>query len=191
MMIQFSHPLSAMLRPVFEVKKLKAVVGMNLAAAMVIVEVTGTPIEAVNQLPDVEVATVVVDSVVVSTEGRFGLPLETIDVSQGFSRLHRGVDLRASLKTPVRAIEGGRVAQVVQSRWGYGWWINIDHDGGVTSLYAHLGQVTVSEGESIQKGQVVGEVGLTGWTTGPHLHLEIYERGQALNPLQALPKVKA
>ncbi len=124
---------------------------------------------------------------VVTTEGAFQLPVGTGDVSQGFSRFHKGVDLRAPLKTAVYPVSAGRVVKVTQGRWGYGRWVMIDHQSEVSSLYAHLGQIKVKEGQEVDKGTMVGEVGLTGWTTGPHLHLEIYERGQAINPRQVLP----
>lgn len=161
--------------------------GANLAAAIVMVNVAGAPIEALGQEP-VEVVTLpVATPVVVTTEVSFKAPVAVVDVSQGFRAGHRGVDLRSSVGTPVRAVATGKVVKVTQARFGYGKWVVVDHENGWSSLYAHLSKITVVEGEEVTQETVLGEVGMTGWATGPHLHLEVYEQGRAINPKQVVP----
>lgn len=117
----------------------------------------------------------------------FELPLVNYRVSQKLSFWHRGVDLTAPLGTPVYAIESGVVAEAFASGLGYGKHVIINHEHGVKSLYAHLSEVKVERGNLINRGELLGKVGATGWATGNHLHLEIYQKGELLNPLEVLP----
>ena len=167
--------------------------GANLAAAMVVVGTIGAPVEAASLgEPAIEVVTpLAADSVVVTTQVSFRSPIEVIDISQGFRAGHRGVDLRAPLGTAIYPVAEGRVARVIHGRLGYGRRVIVEHESGLTSLYAHMGKIKVQEGEKVTQETVLGEVGLTGWTTGPHLHLEVYEQGQAINPRQVVPLVPA
>ncbi len=110
-------------------------------------------------------------------------------VNQGYAWYHQAVDLGAPLGTPIVAAHSGRVAQVYTSGWngGYGIHVLISGDNGYTTLYAHMSGVNVSVGQSVTAGSsVVGWVGLTGRTTGPHLHFEIRGSGGLLNPLSFL-----
>lgn len=94
---------------------------------------------------------------------------------------HNGIDIAATPGTPVVASGNGRViaARVGGYNGGYGNMVIISHDGGVQTVYAHLREVTVSQGEVVTQGQIIGGVGNTGRSTGPHLHFEV--RG-AKNP---------
>jgi murein DD-endopeptidase MepM/ murein hydrolase activator NlpD len=104
-----------------------------------------------------------------------------IDPITGRSTFHTGVDVIASPGTPVMAAAGGVVSSAnFQSE--YGNTIDVDHDNGLTSRYAHLSRMMVKVGDVVMKGQVVGAVGSTGRTTGPHLHFEVREKGIPLNP---------
>ncbi|OGY18965.1 MAG: hypothetical protein A2784_02445 [Candidatus Chisholmbacteria bacterium RIFCSPHIGHO2_01_FULL_48_12] len=161
--------------------------GANLAAAIVAVNVVGVPVEVLGQEP-VEVVTLPAETdAVVITEVSFKAPLQVVDVSQGFRGGHRGVDLRAPMGTPVKAVAMGKVVGVIQGRFGYGKWVIVDHENGLSSLYAHLSKITVVEDEPVTQETVLGEVGMTGWTTGPHLHLEVYDNGRVINPRQVVP----
>ena len=99
--------------------------------------------------------------------------------------LHQGVDLAAPKGTPVVAtIEG----VVISAGWqgAYGLTVRVRHAGGLETRYAHLSQVEVRPGETIARGQVVGRVGSTGRSTGPHLHYEVRRFDKAIDPLGGL-----
>lgn len=108
----------------------------------------------------------------------------------GATAMHAGIDFRTPTGTAVRASGGGRV---VKSGWngGYGKMVEIEHADGFSSRYAHLSRIDVAEGEKVEAGAVIGETGNTGRSTGPHLHYEVRENGDALNPLRFLRAGKA
>ncbi|MGC8838577.1 MAG: peptidoglycan DD-metalloendopeptidase family protein [Anaerolineae bacterium] len=111
-------------------------------------------------------------------------------ITQRFHKGHSGLDIGAARGTPVRAVDSGFVIQAARDDAGYGNCIVIDHGNGVRTLYAHLSAYAVSAGESVEKGQVIGEVGASGKATGPHLHLEFIVEGERKDPLQFLPPLK-
>jgi murein DD-endopeptidase MepM/ murein hydrolase activator NlpD len=120
----------------------------------------------------------------VFTDARFHPILERV-------RPHRGVDFAAPRGTPVRSVAEGKVS-FAGRRSGYGNMISIDHPGPYDTAYAHLERIAkgVKEGQKVQRGQVIGYVGSTGWATGPHLHFELHRDGEYINPLTAkLPVV--
>ena len=99
--------------------------------------------------------------------------------------LHAGIDFRAAVGTPVRATGAGTV---VRAGWngGYGRMVEIDHSSGLTTRYAHLSRIRVRQGERLDSGDIVGETGSSGRSTGPHLHYEVRRNGDALDPLRFL-----
>ncbi len=104
-------------------------------------------------------------------------------------RMHTGIDLAADPGTPVLAALAGRV-RMVESVAGYGLTVLLDHGDGVETLYSHLQRAAVRPGAWLEKGQVLGGVGMTGAATGPHLHFELRRRGErllALDPTPHLP----
>lgn len=100
--------------------------------------------------------------------------------------LHTGTDIIAPSGTPIHAAGAGTV---IMAGWNtaYGNMIIIDHGGGVSSLYGHQSSLKAAEGESVQAGQIIGYVGSTGWSTGPHLHFEVREGGNPTDPLRFFP----
>src|SRR5512139_285127 len=104
-----------------------------------------------------------------------------IDPITGRSALHTGVDLIATPGTTVVSAAGGVVSNVAFHP-EYGNIVDIDHDNGLTSRYAHLLKSSVKVGDVVMKGQLIAQVGNTGRTTGPHLHFEVREKGVPLNP---------
>jgi murein DD-endopeptidase MepM/ murein hydrolase activator NlpD len=104
-----------------------------------------------------------------------------IDPITGRSTFHTGVDLIAPPGTPVLAAAGGVVSTVAYVA-EYGNIVDVDHDNGLTSRYAHLSKSVVRVGDVVMKGQKIALVGNTGRTTGPHLHFEVREKGIPLNP---------
>ncbi|QGG49234.1 murein hydrolase activator EnvC family protein [Heliorestis convoluta] len=97
-------------------------------------------------------------------------------------RFHTGVDFAASSGTPILAAQTGVVIFAGNSG-GYGNTVIIDHGGGTSTLYAHMSVIGVREGQTVQKGARIGAVGSTGWSTGPHLHFEVREKGHPVNPM--------
>lgn len=105
----------------------------------------------------------------------------------GDERFHTGIDLGAASGTPVQAADGGTVvfADVSGSMTsGYGQLVIIDHGNGRESWYAHLNSMNVQEGQQVAPGDVLGDVGSTGGSTGPHLHFEVRENGEPVDPRQ-------
>jgi murein DD-endopeptidase MepM/ murein hydrolase activator NlpD len=103
----------------------------------------------------------------------------------GRPAMHTGLDFRASTGDPVRATASGKVAS---AGWagGYGRMVEIDHGNGLSTRYGHLSEIGVKVGETIKIGQVVGAVGSTGRSTGPHLHYETRIDGEAVDPQKFL-----
>lgn len=102
-------------------------------------------------------------------------------------RLHMGIDFAAPVGTKVTAAEWGIVRRA-ETLGGYGKTVMLDHGGGLWTLYAHLSVISVSAGETVARGQLIGLVGSTGWSTGPHLHFEVRDNGTPIDPLTWLPK---
>lgn len=100
------------------------------------------------------------------------------------NRLHAGVDFGAETGTPIVAAANGTVAYSGTMR-GYGNVVMVDHGGGLSTLYAHCSVLLVREGESVEQGKVIAQVGATGLATGPHLHFEVRRNGIPVNPVGA------
>ncbi len=99
----------------------------------------------------------------------------------GFLRMHKGLDLAAPYGTPIYAPIAGRVVLAGRNR-GYGNFVKLDHGSGVASGYGHMSRFAVRQGQSVERGQVIGYVGSTGMSTGPHLHWEVWKNGANVNP---------
>lgn len=98
-------------------------------------------------------------------------------------KFHAGLDFAAPYGTAIVSTGQGKVVKV-ESGSGYGKHVVIDHGFGYQTLYGHMSQVSVSEGEVVKKGHVIGKVGSTGTSTAPHCHYEVHFKGNAVNPLQ-------
>jgi len=113
-------------------------------------------------------------------ENEFIPPLKGI-ITRGFSKEHPGVDIYAPLGTPVFASSDGIVIEKNFSPH-LGLYIKIKHNDDIYTLYGHLNRVFVNKGEFVRKGDIIGEVGLTGKTSGPHLHFEILKNDVPFYP---------
>ncbi|MDR2048210.1 MAG: M23 family metallopeptidase [Treponema sp.] len=100
---------------------------------------------------------------------------------------HAGMDLSSRFGTPVKAAAAGRVSAVGYNAI-YGNFVIITHNGVYQTMYGHLSKILVSKGSSVGQGDVVGQVGSTGRSTGPHLHFAVYRNDRAINPLEILNK---
>jgi murein DD-endopeptidase MepM/ murein hydrolase activator NlpD len=121
--------------------------------------------------------------------GPTSLTLEPAGCFEGkcYPHFHDGIDIAAPLGTPVRAIAAGRVT--IAGRMGDGAVVvEIEHSSGVFSRYGHLqADLAIRAGQSVSAGDPLGSIGMTGNTTGPHLHFEIYASGEPVDPLLVLP----
>lgn len=101
-------------------------------------------------------------------------------------KFHTGVDITANIGDPVYATASGIVEQA-RRRIGYGNIVSIRHKNNYNSRYAHLSELLVNEGDTVKCGQLIGKVGSTGYSTGPHLHYEIRLNGESINPFSIHP----
>ena len=111
---------------------------------------------------------------------RFGLRTHPIT---GEQKSHTGLDIAANQGTTVYASDGGTVTMAGWNS-GYGNCIMIDHGNGYVTLYGHLNYIGVTNGQSVSQGSVIGQVGSTGASTGPHLHFEVLKNGSRIDPEQ-------
>lgn len=113
------------------------------------------------------------------TASGYGLRIDPI---YNTTKFHEGMDFSANIGTPVYATGNG---VVTKAGWqsGYGKIIKIDHGYGYETWYAHLNDMDVRVGQKVVRGQVIGEVGNTGKSTGPHLHYEVHVKGRVVNPV--------
>jgi murein DD-endopeptidase MepM/ murein hydrolase activator NlpD len=100
----------------------------------------------------------------------------------GYTRMHAGIDFGAPWGSPIHAVSDGVVA-FAGRHGGHGNYVRLEHSGGLGTGYAHMSRIAVSPGTRVQAGQVIGYVGSTGLSTGPHLHYELYQNGHTVNPL--------
>ena len=109
------------------------------------------------------------------------------DPFTGQTKGHSGLDLGAGKGTSIRAALPGTVYVVRYSTSGYGYHVMVDHGGGFVTLYAHCSKILVTEGQTVDAGTVIAEVGSTGRSTGNHLHFEVRINGEKQNPRSYLP----
>jgi murein DD-endopeptidase MepM/ murein hydrolase activator NlpD len=113
-----------------------------------------------------------------SMSSRYGMRRHPI---LGYTRMHAGTDFRASYGTPIYAVTDGTV-QFAGRHGGHGNYVRLNHGGGMGTGYAHMSRIAVSAGQQVRRGQVIGYVGSTGLSTGPHLHYEMYRGGRTVDP---------
>lgn len=172
-------------------KKARRIMATNFAAIAVI-----TSFLPFNQASDVNAfeSSTPSDQVVIepqnTLETQIGTqyPLSQVKINQGYSFFHPGIDFGAEVGEPIEPIKSGHVIEAGYATDGYGNTVVVDHGKGLTSRYAHLSKIEVKTGETITTATEIGKVGITGHTTGPHLHLEVRQNGAPLNPLSVIPR---
>lgn len=120
------------------------------------------------------------------------MPVGGVGMSSGFGmrvhpvlggrRQHKGIDLAAPVGTPIHASADGMVSK---AEWfsSYGLYVSLEHGGTIQTRYGHMSRLNVFAGQQVKKGDIIGYVGTTGRSTGPHLHYEVRIAGEAVNPL--------
>ncbi len=110
-------------------------------------------------------------------------------VRRSSRRSHKGIDIRAPLGSPIMAFRGGTVV-CAEYHSSYGYMVEIQQDDGIVSRYAHMSQILVRKGDRVTPGLMIGRVGSTGRSTGPHLHFELLLDNRQMNPMTYLPTPK-
>jgi murein DD-endopeptidase MepM/ murein hydrolase activator NlpD len=106
-----------------------------------------------------------------------------------WGRMHKGIDIAAPIGTPIMAAAPGEVIFAGWNSGGFGNLVKIKHADGSVTVYAHNSKILVSQGQTVEQGEQISEMGSTGFSTGPHLHFEIHSNGEnAVNPIAYLPK---
>lgn len=179
-----TNPVSVFFRKVFEYEKIKPILGFNLGVFMILVNTVNTNNYSINGSSSEFIFEE--KNTQIHTNTTLIKPIDG-HITKGYFWGHWAIDIVNELGTPIHPINEGRVIEVSYGDGGYGNKIVVQHDLGRTSLYAHLKIINVSVGDQVQRQTILGYVGLTGWTTGPHLHLEIWEDGVPINPITVLP----
>ncbi|HLB60783.1 MAG TPA: M23 family metallopeptidase [Patescibacteria group bacterium] len=184
------HFVSRWVRKLFDHPRAQQIIGYHLTvalAAVVIVEPTTHVVSGRQQLKDIPPPPAAYE-IVTTTETTFAWPVQNPSITQGYRYGHRGIDVQSPERN-IRPVDEGWVAQVNYGNWGYGNHVYIHHPHGRTSLYAHLATVAVKSGDTVTRETVIGTMGRTGWASGVHLHLEIYQDGETVNPIAVLPEL--
>jgi murein DD-endopeptidase MepM/ murein hydrolase activator NlpD len=119
----------------------------------------------------------------------YGPISEYYGAPRGAGTYHAGLDIDQTYNYggPVAAAAPGQVVLATSDGYGYGSYVVIRHDNGYETLYAHLSAINVSQGQYVSQGEVIGAIGTTGYSTGPHLHFEVRVGGATVDPLNYLP----
>lgn len=185
---QGSNIMSKWVRFLVDRAQIRKWVGYHLATATFFVAVAD-PIGTASGLSQKAIPAVTPEPVIaaasVKTDTTLAWPITAPKLTQGYRHGHLGIDVQGA--PPIFPIDKGTVSDVISSKWGYGNHVYVQHGGGRSSLYAHLTKINVAKGQEVTRDTILGTMGRTGWATGVHLHLEIYQDGVVLNPLQVLP----
>lgn len=184
-----SNRISRRLRHIIEHMPIKQIVGVNLAGLTFFTAVVMPQAKDVTIRFEVNTQTSYTPIYTETMTESLQWPFNLFVITQKYSYFHPAIDLQAPVGTSVYPIKNGVVKWTKQDYVGYGKHLLIEHNKHLHSLYAHLSRISVTQGQYVQNITQLGEAGATGWATGPHLHLEIYEDGRAVNPLDALPEL--
>lgn len=140
---------------------------------VVLARKNGEMVSCVPAIPPVQL-----DNIYLSS--RFGY---RSDPFKGTPKMHNGLDFAGNKGEPVYATGNGKVIEAARNFFGYGNEVVIDHGFGYKTRYAHLDKILVKEGQMVERGEIVGELGNSGRSTGPHLHYEVSYRDRMVNPM--------
>ena len=176
------RPFSRLSRRLFEVKRIKRVYGIAVLSVALSMTFSPNPfsfwkggVTTSAQAQNIVIGTLI-------TERSVRLPIDRYTVTQKYNIFHQGIDLAAEKNSPIYPIMDGTVILVQRSRTGFGNHLIIDHGSGLQSLYAHMTTISVGKSEMVKRDTVIGTVGSTGHSTGPHLHLQVWQNGDWVNP---------
>lgn len=182
-----SHPVSKALRPLFENKNSRKGLGAGLILLVLTFGQFNLSVAAF-QPENQEQEMIILEEVEpqVKTDTGIQAPLKEFSISQGYWFFHKAIDMTASKGVEIKPIMEGKVISINQGGWPWGKAVKINHGSDLVSFYAHMAEIEVKEGQGVNQETVLGKVGATGRATGVHLHLEIHQNGQAINPLTVI-----
>lgn len=181
-----SHPLSKALRPIFESRRVKRILGVILVFFVFSVGQMSISVAAFRENWDeknLELTALPVAEQPVKTVVGLQKPFDNFLITQRFWFFHRAVDLAAPGGTEIKPLMQGKILSINQGGWPWGKAVWVDHGSDLISFYAHLSEVDVQEDQEVTTETTIGKVGSTGHSTGDHLHLEVYQNDEALDPL--------
>lgn len=171
----------------YGIQKIKKWFGYQIATATFVVAIV--PLSTTSAVLNPPLPTVTPDPVVaapeVKTQTTVAWPVAGPSITQGYHYGHPGIDIQGA--PPIFPVDNGVVSDVIISSWGYGKHVIVTHPNGRSSLYGHMSKINVVKGQEVTRDTILGIMGRTGWATGIHLHLEIYQDGKPVNPLSVLP----
>jgi len=183
---KWADTISTISRQILEKQKTKYLMGFNIVSLLVlfsIIPFTQVQSEYYPQNPEM---TLKMPEITINTEETFQMPVPGY-ISQYYGWLHHGIDIAGNNGVAVYPITNGIVKEIAYAPFGYGLQVIIEHGNGIISRYAHLQMENVELNQKVTKHDILGYVGSTGWSTGPHLHLEVYQSNRSVNPFAYVP----
>jgi len=178
---------SRVFRYLFEKRKIKTILGGNLAVLVLTASIFSPQVSALSTISETEVTTLSPGVVELTTKAGFRFPLEEVKITQGYHLFHQALDFDGLTGDPVYPITEGRVEAVIYDRFALGNHIILNHGSGLKSVYAHLSKIEVGVGDKVDTDKVIGRIGATGMAFGDHLHFEVLDNDRHINPLTILP----
>lgn len=111
-------------------------------------------------------------------------------LSTPYSNFHPGIDIATGLGMPIKPIAPGKITKAEFTLWGLGLMVEVDHGHGYKSVYGHMGRIYVKKDQEVKETDFLGEVGMTGHTSGPHTHLEVFKDNKTIDPIFILPPIR-
>ena len=181
--IHFLKPLSRISRKIFEFGRIKQILGVLVIISVISLSILPPTIASAQVNAETEiVATKPEVAIVKEPNIAVRLPVDEFTITQGYRFMHPGVDFATIKGAPIYAVMEGTVTTVKHESFAYGNHVIIDHGNGNKTLYAHLAKIEVTEGENVTNESIVGLAGSTGWSTGPHLHFQVWLKDKLVNP---------
>jgi len=174
--------LGKKIRKICEYRRFRQLLGVNLLSAVIFSGIISPATFAKENYISPEEPFIAPPAISLTTQVSFQKPVENFSITKSFSFWHQALDLAAPEGTAIKKILGGIVERKEYGRLAYGNNLIINHGSGVKSLYAHLRKIEVNINDKVTPETIIGSVGTTGFSTGPHLHLEISENGRNLDP---------
>lgn len=185
MRVKKGSKFSRYFRYIFEHKNIKKLLGGNIA--LLLIATSFVPTQGTLAVSETDQTVISANINVLTTQKGIQYPTEKVKITQGFKFFHPGIDLDGITGDIVRPIMAGSVQAIDYSKYAYGNAILLDHGNGITSLYAHLSKILVTNNQEVNLETTIGLLGSSGRAYGDHLHLEIRDHGVAINPLLVLP----